>query len=75
MTEGAKLYSEANQQVKNGMRKAKETQIEEQRQGIKENLQKNNSKKAYQLVNELTSSLQGTTTTIQDKAGKCLTEE
>ena len=57
------------------MRKAKEIWIEEQRQGIEENLQKNNSKKAYQLVKELTSSKQGRTTTIQDKAGKCLTEE
>ena len=74
-TEGAKLYREANQQVKKGMRKAKETWIEEQCQGIEENLQKNNSKKAYQLVKELTSSKQGRTTTIQDKAGKCLTEE
>ena len=41
----------------------------------KKNLQKNNSKKAYQLVKELTSSKQGRTATIQDKAGKCLTEE
>ena len=39
-TEGAKLCKEANQQVKKGMRKAKETWIEEQCQGIEENLQK-----------------------------------
>ena len=57
------------------MRKAKETWIEEQCQGIEENLQKNNSKKVYQLVKELASSKQGRTTTIQDKAGNCLTEE
>ena len=75
-TEGAKLYGEANQQVKNkGMRKAKEPWIEEQCQGIEENLQKNNSKKAYEIVKELTSLKQGRTTTIQDKAGKCLAEE
>ena len=55
-TEGAQLYREANQQVKKGMRKAKETWIEEQCQGIEENLQKNNSKKAYQLVKELINS-------------------
>ena len=42
---------------------------------MEESLQKNKSKKAYQLVKELTSSKQGRTTTIQDKAGKCLTEE
>ena len=57
------------------MRIAEETWIGEQCQGTEENLQKNNSKKAYQLVKELTSSKQGITTTIQDKAGKCLTEE
>ena len=50
--------------------------MEEQCQGIEEHLQKkSNSKKAYQLVKELTSSQQVKTTTIQDKAGKCLTEE
>ena len=75
-TEGAKLYREANQQVKKkSVRKAKETWIEEQSQSIEENLQKNNSKKACQLVKQLASSKQGRTTTIQDKTGKCLTEE
>ena len=34
-----------------------------------------NSKKAYQLVKDLTSEKQGRSTTIQDKSGKCLTEE
>ena len=74
-TEEAKLYREANQHVKKGTRKAKETWTEEQCQGIEENLQKKNSKKAYQLVKELTSSKQGRTATIQDKTGKCLTVE
>ena len=41
---------------------------------MKRNLQKNNGKKSYQLVKELTSSKQGTTNTIQGKAGKCPTE-
>ena len=58
------------------MRKAKETWTEEQCPGIGEDLQKKkNRKKAYQLVKELTSSKQWRTTTIQDKAGKCFTEE
>ena len=39
-TEGAKLYGEANQQVKKGTRKAKKTVTKEQCQGIEENLQK-----------------------------------
>ncbi|KAK2185513.1 hypothetical protein NP493_232g03018 [Ridgeia piscesae] len=38
-------------------------------------MKKNNSKKTYQLVKDLTSTKQGRTTTIQDKDGKCLTEE
>ena len=38
-------------------------------------LRKNNSKKAYQLVQDLTTDKQDKTTTIQDKPGKCLTEE
>ena len=59
--------------LKKSMRKAKETWVEAQCQGIEENLQKNNSKKAYQLVER--SSKQGRTTTIQNRAGKCLTEE
>ena len=57
------------------MRTTKETWIEEQCPGIEENLQKNNSRKAYQLKKELTSSKQGRNTTIMDKQGKCLTEE
>ena len=81
VTVSAKLYREGNRQVikkqqnKKGMRKAKETWIEEQCQGFEENLHKNNSKKNYQSVKELTSSKQGRTTTIQDKVGKYLTEE
>ena len=39
-------------------------------------LNKNNSKRAYQLVKDLiTSEKQGRSTTIQDKSGRCLTEE
>ncbi|MEW8547862.1 MAG: hypothetical protein AB2693_30515 [Candidatus Thiodiazotropha sp.] len=33
------------------------------------------SKRAYQLVKDLTSEKQGRSTNIQDKSGKCLTEE
>ena len=41
---------------------------------IKTCLEKN-SKRAYQLVKDLTSEKQGRSSTIQDKSGKCLTEE
>ena len=59
----------------NGKKKAKMDWIEEQCQDIEDNMKKNNSKKTYQLVKDLTSTKQGRTTAIQDKDGKCLTEE
>ena len=34
----------------------------------------NNSKRAYQLVKDLTTGKQGKATTVQDRSGKCLTE-
>ena len=64
-----------NQQIKKAMVKARETWIEERCQEIDDSLGKNNNKKAYQLVKDLTSSKQGRTTTIQDKNGKRLTED
>ena len=42
---------------------------------IEENLRKNNSKRAYQLVQNLTSVKQGNATTVPDSSGKCLIEE
>ena len=57
------------------MKMAKETWIQGQCQEVEACLRKNNSKKAYQLVKDLTTEKQGKSTTIQDKSGKCLTEE
>ena len=74
-TEGAKQYKAVNQQIKKGMVKAREAWIEERYQEIDDSLGKNNNKKAYQPVKDLTSSKQGRTTTIQDKNGKRLTED
>ena len=37
--------------------------------------EQNNSKRAYQLVKDLISEKQGRSSTIQDRPGKCLTEE
>ena len=64
-----------NQQIKKGMVKARETWIEERCQEIDDSLGKNNNKKAYQLVKDMTSSKQGRTTSIQDKNGKRLIED
>ena len=57
------------------MKRAKENWIGEQCSEIEENLRKSNSKRAYQLVKDLTTVKQGKTTTVQDRSGKCLTEE
>ena len=42
---------------------------------LKKNLRKNNSERAYELVKDLTTVKQGKVTTVQDRSGKCLTEE
>ena len=55
------------------MKKSKENWIGEQCSEIEENLRKNNSKRAYQLVKD--SMKQGKATTVQDRSGKYLTEE
>ena len=57
------------------MKKAKEDWIGAQCEEIETCLNKNNSKRAYQLVKDLASEKQGRSSTIQDKSRKCLTEE
>ena len=57
------------------MKMAKETWIQGQCQEVEACLRKNNIKKAYRLVKDLITEKQGKSTTIQDKSGKCLTEE
>ena len=57
------------------MKKANENWIGEQCSEIEENLRKNNSKRSYQLVKDLTTVKQGKASTVQDRSEKCLTEE
>ena len=64
-----------NDNIKSCMKKAKENWIGEQCSEIEENLGKNNRKRAYQLVKDLTTVKQGKATTVQDHSGKCLTED
>ena len=73
--EGAKEYREANRRIQKAVKKAKEDWIDAQCEEIETCLNKNNSKRAYQLVKDLVSEKQGRSSTIQDKSGKCLTEE
>ena len=71
--DGMAQYRAVYQEIKKGMKKAKENWIGEQCQNIDDCL-KNNSKKAYKLLQDLTGTKQERTTTIQDKGGTCLTE-
>ena len=73
--EGAKEYSKVNRRIQKAVKKAKEDWIGAQCEEIKTCLNKNNSKRAYQLVMDLTSEKQDRPSFIQDKSGKCLTEE
>ena len=57
------------------MKRAKDGWIGEQSSEVEENLRKNNIKRAYQLVKDLTTVKQRKATTVQDRSGKCLTEE
>ena len=73
--EGTEKYKEVNNNTKRCMKKAKETWIGEQCSEIEENLWKNNSKRAHQLVKDLTTVKQENATTVQDRSRKCLTEK
>ena len=65
--EGSEKYREVNNSIKRCMKKVTVNWMGEQCSEIEENLRKNNSKRAYHLVKDLT--------TVQDRSGKCLTEE
>ena len=73
--EGAEDYREIKRKNRIELKMAKETWIQGQCQEVEACLRKNNSKKAYQLVKDLTTEKQGKSTIIQDKSGECLTEE
>ena len=57
------------------MKMAEATRTQGQCQEVEACLGKNNNKKAYQLVKDLTTEKQGKTATIQDKSSKCITVE
>ena len=73
--EGAKEYKEANRRIQKAVKKANEDWISAQCEEIETCLNKNNSKRAYRLVKDLTAEKQCRSSTVQDKSGKCLTEE
>ena len=74
--EVSEKYKEVNNNIKRCMKKAlKKKWIGEQCIEIKENPRKNNSERAYQLVKDLITVKEGKAITVQNRSGKCLTEE
>ena len=73
--EGSEKYKEENNNIKRSIEKAKEKWIGEQCSEIEEDLRKNNRKRAYQLMKDLTTVKQGKATTVRDRSGKYLTEQ
>ena len=73
--EGAKDYREIKRKIRIEMNVSRETWMQGQCQEVEACFRKNNNKKAYQLVKDLTTEKQGKSTPNQDKSGKCLTEE
>ena len=65
----------ANKKIQKALKKAKEDWIGAQCEEIETCLNKNNSKRAYQLVKDLTSEKKGRSSAIQNRYGNCLTEE
>ena len=63
-------YGEANRRIQKAVKK---DWIGAQCEEIETCLNKNNSKRAYHMVKDLTSEKQGKSSTIKDKHGKCLT--
>ena len=72
-TEGAAMYRLINKEIKKGTREAKEKWIGDKCKEIEDNLKRNNNKRAYHVVNELTNERKTITNVIKDKSGKCLT--
>ena len=70
--EGAKEYREANRRVQKAGKKAKEDWIGAQCEEIETCLNKNNSKRAYQLVKGLTSEKQGRSSISKTSLGNVL---
>ena len=64
-----------NNNIKRCTRKFKENWLGEQCSEIEENLRKNNSKRVYQLVKDVTTVKQGKATYVQYRSGKRLTGE
>ena len=73
--QGRNQCREINNKIRKAIKQAKENWIEEQCEEIDTNLTKNNTKRAYQIVKDFTTTKKERASTIQDKSGKSLTED
>ena len=73
--EGSEKYKEGNNNIKRCVKKAKENRLGEQCSEIEDSMRKNKSKRAYQLVKDLTTTKQEKAAVVQGRSGTCLTEE
>ena len=67
-------YRKLNKQIKEGMKEAKQKWVDDQCKEIQHSIATINTKKAFQLLKNVTKQQQGTFKDIQDKDRKCLTE-
>ena len=74
-TSGRIKYRAINKKIRKEMKKAKQKWIDDQCEEIEHSIAINNTKKAFQIVKDLTKQKRGKISTIQDKVGNCLTEE
>ena len=72
--DGAAEYKAVNKSIRRGMIKAKEDWISHQCFEVETSLRRNNCKKAFQIVKDLTKQNQPRVNSIKDKDGHCLTE-
>ena len=73
--EPGSTYKQINNTIKKEMRIAKEIWINNKCTDIGECLIRNNTKKAYQIVNELTKKKDKIIVNVHDKDGKCITDK
>ena len=73
--EGAKEYREANRRIQKALKEAKEDWIGVQCEEIETCLNKKKQQESISLVKDLTSEKHSRSSAIQDKSGKCFTEE
>ena len=73
--EPGSTYKQINNTIKKELRIAKEIWINNKCTDIGECLIRNNTKKAYQIVNELTKKKDKIIVNVHDKDGKCITDK